>query len=581
MTAMQTTTLLEHEPQVEVSEHSKLRHDLRTFLNHIIGYCDLVQQDAAEENATDAVASLAEVGSEAGAIVEQLNELKAETPDYLERAGAVRSKMQRFGADVATACQTATEAARRSGAECLIPDLVKIQNAAIGLANLAAELGDPLVGDAPAVVVKAPVVIEPVAESRTAPQPASSPVSNPQPGKGRVLVVDDNPENRDLLRRFLERDGLNVVCASGGREGLKKLSTGQYDLILLDLLMPDLDGFSVLRSIKADAETEHTPVVVLSAVDELQKVLSCIEMGAEDYLTKPFNPILMRSRVQVLLARKRLQDEERRRTAALQSALEAVEAQKKISEELLSNILPGSVAAELREKGFADPMYFEDATIVLTDFVGFTSSTEKLSAEELVDVLNQYFTAFDRIMGKYGLEKLKTIGDSYMFVSGLPHRSGSHPVDAVLAALEMVRAVEAMAGDPVDWKMRVGIHTGPVIAGVVGIRKFAFDVWGESVNLASRMESSGSPNRVNISERTYVRVKDFFSCEHRGKVKTKEGREVDMYFVNGIVPKLLEDVSVLPPRNFCRRYKVYFQKTPAAFPEHLARPAAEAASSPK
>lgn len=227
------------------------------------------------------------------------------------------------------------------------------------------------------------------------------------------------------------------------------------------------------------------------------------------------------------------------------------------AEGLLLNILPVEVAQELKSKGLVSPKYFEDVTVMFTDFVGFTTSAEKLAAEELVALLNDYFTAFDEITKRHGLEKMKTVGDSYMCIGGLPVRNPSHPVDTVLAALEMVRfVVERPRSDlPVEWGMRVGIHTGPVVAGVVGTLKFAFDVWGDTVNFSSRMESSGVPNRVNISERTYARVKDFFACEHRGKILTKDKREVDMYLVQDILPKLTA------PEEFARRYQVYFQKS--------------------
>jgi class 3 adenylate cyclase len=248
-----------------------------------------------------------------------------------------------------------------------------------------------------------------------------------------------------------------------------------------------------------------------------------------------------------------------------------VEEQKRTSESLLLNILPAEVADELRTKGMVSPKYFEDVTILFTDFVGFTLATEKLAAEDLVQVLNEYFTAFDHIVTRYGLEKMKTIGDSYMCLSGLPIRNPAHPVDTVMAAFEMLEVVKnrSRSGSPFEWKVRIGIHTGPVIAGVVGINKFAFDIWGDTVNYSSRMESSGHPNRINLSERTYSRVKDFFVCEYRGKVATKEKKELDMYFANGLLPSLWNGDGKVPPEAFVRRYNVYFQKDPPAFPAFL------------
>ena len=253
------------------------------------------------------------------------------------------------------------------------------------------------------------------------------------------------------------------------------------------------------------------------------------------------------------------------------AASEKLLSEKRVSESLLLNILPGEVADELRAKGIVSPKYFEDVTILFTDFVGFTLSTEKLAAEELVELLHDYFTAFDQIVARYKLEKKKTIGDSYMCISGLPMRNPAHPVDMVMAAFEMLEAVRKRERPDrlAQWKVRIGIHTGPVIAGVVGINKFAFDIWGDTVNYSSRMESSGEANRINLSERTYSRVRDFFTCEHRGKVLTKEKRELDMYFANGILPTLLNGTDEIPPPAFVRRYNVYFQKNPPAFPEFL------------
>jgi adenylate cyclase len=185
-----------------------------------------------------------------------------------------------------------------------------------------------------------------------------------------------------------------------------------------------------------------------------------------------------------------------------------------------------------------------------------------------VTLLNGYFSAFDSVAGDFGMEKLKTIGDSYMCVGGLPAENASHPVDAVLCALQMRAVVREFnqSSDDIRMEVRIGIHTGPVVAGVIGMRRFAFDIWGETVNFSSRMESAGAPDCINISDRTYSRVKDFFECEHRGKVLTKEKRGYDMYFVNGILGKLDGPRVNGVPELFQRRYKTYFRKELQYFP---------------
>ena len=247
------------------------------------------------------------------------------------------------------------------------------------------------------------------------------------------------------------------------------------------------------------------------------------------------------------------------RTALLNELRE----ERETTHRLLLNILPEKVAAELKQ-GSCATMYFEDATICFTDFVGFTLSTLTMAAEQVVEELHTYFTAFDHVMERYDLEKLKTIGDSYMFASGLPKRHPGNPVNAMLAAFELMEATRVLAERPDSpgWQLRLGMNTGPVIAGVVGIRKFAFDIWGDSVNFASRMESSGAPGRINISERTYERVKDFFVCEPRGKIVIKDKREVEMFFVRGMQPSLIADGGSTA---FDRRYRLYFQRGAALY----------------
>lgn len=210
---------------------------------------------------------------------------------------------------------------------------------------------------------------------------------------------------------------------------------------------------------------------------------------------------------------------------------------KQRSDELLLNILPYETAQELKAKGSAEAKLFDEVTVLFTDFKGFTQIAEKLSPQELVGLINECFSAFDRIMGKYGIEKIKTIGDAYMAASGLPVANTTNAVDVVLAALEIqkfmseLHAVSTALGKP-TFEIRIGVHTGPVVAGIVGIKKFQYDIWGDTVNTASRMESSGEVGRVNISGTTYDRVKDRFTCTPRGEVEAKGKGMIRMYFVD-------------------------------------------------
>lgn len=230
------------------------------------------------------------------------------------------------------------------------------------------------------------------------------------------------------------------------------------------------------------------------------------------------------------------------RTVEIREQRDQIQLEEERSQALLLNILPAAVASELKATGTVHPQHYDEVTVCFTDFVGFTLSSEQMPAEALVSSLHEYFTCFDEAVTQYGLEKLKTIGDAYMFAGGLPQPRASHAVDAVLAALRMVEVVAGLAsrGEGAVWSVRIGLHSGPVSAGVVGVRKFAFDIWGNTVNLASRMESSGAPGEVNISARTFELVKDFFDCEARGLVQTKDRREREMYFVRKLRPELAE-----------------------------------------
>ncbi len=214
-----------------------------------------------------------------------------------------------------------------------------------------------------------------------------------------------------------------------------------------------------------------------------------------------------------------------------------IEDEKDRSEKLLLNILPEETALELKEHGKVAAKRFESATILFSDFKGFTSYAQNLSPEDLVRSVDYYFSKFDQIMDKYDLEKIKTVGDAYMCAGGLPYPTTDHPFKMVEAAFEIAQVMEDMKTHPepgiVPFEVRIGINTGPVVAGVVGLNKFAYDIWGDTVNVASRMETMSDPGRINISENTYRIIKDVYDCESRGKVTVKNKGEMEMYFVMG------------------------------------------------
>ena len=544
---------------------SVLRHRVRIPLYQIISYADILAEDVAGGPDESIPAALSKVISVSEAALRVIIDFPPVTEDVEKLVTSLQLRLLDAANEVLALLQEMQKPPVVQSLYASRPDIEKLGVAAQSFRDTAGRLD---IRDIHAWTSESDL-------DSAQPQPLAQKTGAPDRElhkPGLMLVVDDNEANRDILSRRLLRDGYEVMLAENGRQALKMARRYDFDLVLLDIMMPELDGFAVLQELKNDNRLRGIPVVMITAINETESVVRCIELGADDYLPKPFNRTILRARVAALLERKRLQDAELNKTQELVKALAEIKKQRQKAEELLLNILPSSVAQELQTQGSVSPMYFEDVTIVFADFVGFTRSTEDLAADVLVRLLHEYFSAFDEVIRRYSLEKLKTIGDCYMFVGGLPERTRSHPVDAVLAAFEMEDATrEISARNRSDWKLRIGIHTGPVIAGVVGLYKFAFDIWGESVNHSSRIESSGAPGRINLSRNTYIRVKDFFSCESRGAIRTKEGREVEMYFANGIASSSSVATSLDESVVFAERYRTYFGKVLPAFPTCLAR----------
>src|SRR3989475_5294281 len=305
-----------------------------------------------------------------------------------------------------------------------------------------------------------------------------------------ILIVDDNEDNRYTLQLMLESDGHErIASAANGKEAIALIEKEKFSLVLLDLMMPDLNGDEVLKAIKSDPDKRDPPVVMISADTNADKVSQCIELGADDYLPKPFNPTILRARIAAALRRHSLR--------ALESEyLGKLGNEKRHSEDLLRNILPAGIVTRLRngESNIAD--HFDDATVIFADVVGFGKITARMKAYEIVACLNQLFSEFDKLAEDAGIEKIKTIGDNYMAVAGVPTPCSNHARMAAKFALEMVAATGRLRSRlPVPFPIRLGLHSVPVMAGGLGPRKFAHDVWGGTLSTPGRPQGGGQPDR--------------------------------------------------------------------------------------
>jgi class 3 adenylate cyclase len=362
------------------------------------------------------------------------------------------------------------------------------------------------------------------AEQTTLPAPTPSEGQADKRGEtGAVLVVDDDPLNRDLLSRLLRREGHTVSCAADARQAMSMIATQLFDLILLDILMPDGDGVETLAAIKADERYRHLPVVMISTFDEMDIAVRCIEMGAEDYLTKPFNPVLLRARVSAGLEKKRLRDRE-------VLFVQQIQQERKRSDELLHGIFPDEIVRELKTTNVFRPRRFDNVAVLFCDIADFTPYCDGHEPEEVVRHLQELIEIWERIALGHHIEKIKTIGDAFMAAAGLLERPTDHPVlHCVRCGLDMIDATRKF---PIPWEVRVGIHFGPVVAGVIGCRQYLFDLWGDTVNTAARMESHGIPGSVILSQTAWEAVHERCHGEPLGRIEIKGKGPMEMIRVD-------------------------------------------------
>jgi class 3 adenylate cyclase len=486
-----------------------LRQEFGASVTAIIGFLDILLEDAGRQKLAGFARDLQrmrQAGEELSALL-----LRAVDPSQRPDATAqLRHELRTPLNAIKGYGELLVEEARDSGQEALLADLGKVLDLADRLLGEIDHIGETTRAPSIDMVGSVLQTIRPLGEADIA--------TDPSTGTSHILVVEDNASNRDLLTRRLVRDGYRVTAAESGASALALTAAESYDLVLLDLMMPGMSGIDVLRRLKADAGTRHIPVVMISALDELDSTVRCIEAGAEDYLPKPFNPVLLRARIGASLEKKRLVDELR--------------IEKERSEALLLNILPRTVVERIRQGATVIADRFAKATILFSDLVDFTSIAARLSPEETVKLLELVFCRFDVLANRYGVEKIKTTGDGYMVAGGLPEARSDNVAAVASMALAMLDSVEAMrrdVGEPLH--LRIGLHTGALVAGVIGSHKFAYDVWGDTVNTAKRMESYGLPGRVHVSVATRKALGEAFRFEPRGPLEIKGKGSMETYFL--------------------------------------------------
>jgi adenylate cyclase len=328
----------------------------------------------------------------------------------------------------------------------------------------------------------------------------------------RVLIVDDTPANIQTLTAILKEKGYQISVATNGRQALDAVKRIRPDLILLDVMMPEMDGFETCAQLKASSEFHDIPIIFLTAKIDTEDIVHGFELGAVDYVGKPFNSYELLARVNTHLSIDRLRRE---------------------NERLLLNILPAPIAERLKsgaEQHIADN--FAEVTVLFADIVGFTELAGSMPAEQVVELLNDLFTRFDLAARDLGIEKIKTIGDAYMAVCGLPDPFPNHVEQMMTMAVRMIQIAREFSSDRrMNLRLRIGMNSGAVVAGIIGRRKFIYDLWGDTVNLASRMESHGIPDAIQVTRPVFEKMRNQYQFEERGRIEVKGKGPIEAWVV--------------------------------------------------
>lgn len=364
-----------------------------------------------------------------------------------------------------------------------------------------------------------------------------------------ILIVDDKQENLKILSEMLKHDGFNLLIAMDGERAVNIARKEVPDIILLDIMMPKMNGYEACQLIKENPITKDIPVIFMSALNETHNKVQGLKLGAVDYITKPFQIAEVKARIKthldLQLLQKALQEknqllekeiEERKRAEdKLNDYARKLEIEQKKSDDLLLNLLPENVVKDLKDQGNSAPKVFDNVSIMFADVVDFTRISADLDPDSLIDELSDMFSHFDEIMKRNECERIKTIGDAYLAVSGMAQADPNHAKNMIRAAIEIIDYLHHRNQVlDLDWQVRIGIHSGKIVGGIVGLKKYIYDVFGDTINVASRMENNSEPMKINVSETTYKLCREDFRFQAREPIPIKGKKHIQMYFVTGL-----------------------------------------------